>query len=278
MEIGKFNLLKIDRSTSVGLYLVDEEGNDVLLPNKYCPENAEPFMEISVFLYRDSEDRLIATNLIPKIELNDFAYLTVVDVDRNGAFLDWGLEKHLFVPFREQNKKMVKGNKYLVTMYLDEQTERLVASARLNRFLDNSNTGLKVGESVDLIVWEQTALGVNVIINKKHKGLIYHNEIFTELYPGMKTKGYIKALREDDKIDVSLQLQGFRNIEDSSAKVLDLLEKHRGFLAFTDHSDPDEIADFFQMSKKSFKRAIGLLYKERKIMIEEEGIRLIKED
>jgi len=277
IEIGKYNKLKAIRLTPPGMFLA-EEGNEeevVLLPNKYIPKGFEVDQEIDVFIYRDSEDRIIATNLEPKIKLDEFACLEVKDVNDHGAFLDWGLEKDLMVPYREQQKKMRVGEKYIVFLYVDLDTQRLAATSKIDRFLEKDTLTVQIGDEVNLLVGDTTDLGVNVIINNIHKGLIYRNEIFKKIFTGDKIKGYIKDIREDNKIDVSLQLQGFRNIEPNAELILEKLKANKGFLNLNDNSDPDTIMHKLQMSKKTFKKAIGTLFKQRLISIDEEGIRLL---
>lgn len=276
IEIGKYNTLKVLRETSVGAFLGDDEGHEVLLPGKYVPKEISVDSEIEVFVYRDSEDRLVSTNLRPKIQLHQFAVLQAVMVNQIGAFLDWGLEKNLFVPFREQGTKMLKGRWYMVYLYLDEQTDRLVASAKINRFLNNDQLTVKEGDEVDVMIWETTDLGVNVIINNLHKGLVYHNEFFAQVTPGDIRKGYISKIRDDYKIDVQLQMPGVGNIEPSATRILGILQTKDGFLPLTDNSEPEEIARHLEMSKKTFKKAIGSLYKQKIVMIEKDGIRLIE--
>jgi predicted RNA-binding protein (virulence factor B family) len=276
IEIGKYNTLKVLRETSVGAFLGDDEGHEVLLPGKYVPKEISVDSEIEVFVYRDSEDRLVSTNLRPKIQLHQFAVLQAVMVNQIGAFLDWGLEKNLFVPFREQGTKMLKGRWYMVYLYLDEQTDRLVASAKINRFLNNEQLTVKEGDEVEVMIWETTDLGVNVIINNLHKGLVYHNEFFAQVTPGDIRKGYISKIRDDHKIDVQLQMPGVGNIEPSAARILEILQTKDGFLPLTDNSEPEEIARHLEMSKKTFKKAIGSLYKQKIVMIEKDGIRLIE--
>ena len=204
LHLGIKNTLRILRGTGVGMFLGDDEGNDVLLPKKYVPENAIVGDDIEVFIYRDSEDRIIATNLEPKIQLNQFACLQVKSVTAIGAFLDWGLEKDLFVPFREQNKKMEEGRWYAVYLYLDEETDRLVASCKVNRYVEKENIDLQIGQEVDLLILEETDLGLNAIIKNKYKGLIYENEIFQRIKIGTRTKGFVKNIRDDNRIDLSL--------------------------------------------------------------------------
>lgn len=275
MRLGEFNELEILRDTSVGLYLGDEEGNDVLLPNKYVPETFEIGDKLNVFIYLDSEDRPVATDIVPKIQLHSFAYLNVKMVNSVGAFLDWGLEKDLFVPFREQMVNMQEGRNYMVYLFIDEKTDRLIASAKLEKFLDNENITVEEKEEVQIQVWKQTDLGYNVIINNKHKGLIYNNEVFAPLANGYIRKAYIEKIREDGKIDVRLEKSGVEGIEPNAMKILKELSRNNHFLALNDKSSPEEITAVLHMSKKVFKKAVGSLYKQRIITIEDDGIRLV---
>jgi predicted RNA-binding protein (virulence factor B family) len=276
LKVGQQNILKVLRGTSVGFFLGDDEGNDVLLPHKYIPEGLNVGDEIDVFLYRDSEDRVVATTLEPLVKLNQFACLQVSAATNIGAFLDWGLEKDLFVPFREQNQKLREGDYTVVYLYLDESTDRLVGSCRLNRHFEFENIELKEEEEVNLLILDKTDLGFNVAVNHKYRGLIYENEVFQRVAWGDTVKGYVKAVREDGKIDISLQKQGFENsIEPNSQRILDVLTANEGQMPFNDKSDSVEIQAQFEMSKKAFKRAIGGLYKQKLIVIEEEGIKLV---
>ena len=275
IEIGKFNTLKIARSTKVGLYLTDG-ASDVLLPNKYVPEEFQIDDEIEVFVYLDHEERPVATTLEPYVFLNEFALLRVNYINKFGAFMDWGMEKDLFVPFKEQARPMEEGKRYLVYMYLDKQTNRLVGSSKSNQFLDNKDIKLEKGEEVDLIVSHITEVGINVIINEKHKGLLYKNEVFEDLRTGDRIIGYIKNIRPDGKIDVSRQPFGVERIDASAQKLLDELKASRGFLRLHDNSTPEDIKTILQMSKKTFKKAVGTLYKQKQIEIKEDGIYLIK--
>lgn len=274
MEVGKYNTLQILRGTSVGMYLGDEEGNDVLLPHKYIPENAQIGESIEVFIYRDSEDRLIATTLKPLILLNQFAILEVVAATQFGAFLDWGLEKDLFVPFKEQNHKLQKGQYVPVYLYLDEQTDRVVASAKVHKYFKNlDGVDLDEGQEVDLLVFEKTELGHNVVVNNLYKGLVYENETFRRLAWGDTTKGYVKLIRDEGKIDISLQPLGFlKTLEPNQKAILDKLQQSGGTLNLSDNSDPIEIQEVLEMSKKAFKKAIGVLYKDKKIIIKSDSI------
>lgn len=276
MEVGKYNTLRVLRATSVGLYLGDAEENDVLLPHKYIPENIEMGQELEVFIYRDSEDRLIATTLTPAIYLNQFAILEVVATSSIGAFLDWGLEKDLFVPFKEQQHKLQQGQWVPVYLYLDEETDRLVASAKIHKFFRNQESiDLEENQKVDLLVFEKTDMGYNVIINHLYKGLVYENEIFRRLAWGDQTTGYIKQIREDGKIDVSLQPLGFRPARDENSRIiLEKLGENGGILHLSDASDPLDIQEQLGMSKKAFKKAIGGLYREGRITLSEAFIEI----
>ncbi|MCK5134153.1 MAG: GntR family transcriptional regulator [Bacteroidales bacterium] len=276
IEIGRYNELRILRQASVGLYLGDESGEDVLLPNKYCSENMKIEDKIEVFVYRDFAERKVATNLIPKILINEFALLQVTAVSDVGAFMDWGLEKDLMVPFREQRQKMEEGRWYIVYLDLDKKTDRLYASNKIEKFLQNDVVSLKEGEEVELLVLHKTDLGYSAIVNSVHKGLIFENEIFKELNIGDKLNGYVKKIREDNKIDISIQPIGYKNFNDANSELIyNTLLENEGFLAITDSSTPDEIYAQFGISKKAFKKSIGALYKQRKITIQPEGIKLI---
>ena len=272
IRLGEYNSLEILRNTSVGLFLGDGEGNDILLPIKYMPESFEIGDTLEVFCYLDYDERPVATNLEPSISVNEFQLLQVADVSEYGAFLDWGIEKHLLVPFREQRNKMVEGQWYVVFCYLDSKSNRLVASNKLDKFLSNDEVTVRVREKVELIITRQTDLGWEVIINNKHKGLVYFNEVFKEIRIGDMMPGIIKEIRGDNKIDVSLQPLGAKILEPAAKKIFETLEAHGGYLPLHDKSDPEAIREELQMSKKTFKKGIGTLYKARKIEIREDGI------
>lgn len=276
IKLGQYNSLKAARTTRHGMYLEDEEGIEVLLPNKFVTKEINIGDTIEVFVFNDSEDRPTATTLTPKILLHQIAFLQVKEVNKYGAFLDWGLEKDLLVPFSEQRLEMIKGNHYLVYLYIDEESNRLVASGMWQRFLNNQHLSVKKDEEVDLIVANTTDLGVNVIINHKHIGLIYKNELFKKIKLGDQLKGYIKFIRPDNKIDVSLQQQGYAHVEPNAQKILNTLKANNGFLDLNDHSDPARIMERLEMSKKTFKKAIGSLYKKQLIEIKSKGIYLVK--
>jgi len=275
MDIGIHHTLNILRETSVGLFLGDDD-YEVLLPNKYCPDEFEIDDELRVFVYLDYAERLIATTLEPKILLNEFALLQVSMVTEVGAFLDWGLEKNLLVPFREQRERMVEGRWYVVRMMNDEKTDRLYATNKVDKHLQNEALTIDEGEEVQILILKKTDLGYSVIIDHLHSGLVYQNEIFKEIKIGDQMKGYVKRIREDNKVDISLQPLGFDNYKDPNTKniVMKLLEND-GFLKLNDKSSPDDINFHFGISKKAFKKSIGGLYKERKIAFENNGIKLL---
>lgn len=274
LKIGQHNQLTVLRKTRIGLFLGDGE-QEVLLPNKYVPDTLEVVDKLDVFVYLDHEHRPVATTLKPYIELGGYAFLRVNHTNEFGAFLDWGLEKDLFVPFREQARPMEIGKRYLVHLYLDEKSNKLVASSKTNAFLKNEELTVAEGDEVSLIISHITDAGVNVIINNLHKGLIFKNEVFDEkIRTGDKRKGFIKTIRPDHKIDVVLQQQGYAGIEPNAEKILNKLKAGRGVLRLTDASAPEDIKTLLQMSKKTFKKAVGALYRDRLITIEEDGIRL----
>ena len=272
---GKYNTLILHRFTSVGAYLglPDAAYEDVvLLPNKYLKPGMKEGGELEVFIYLDSEDRPVATTETPLLEIGKFAELEVREVNRVGAFLDWGLEKDLFVPYSEMVFKLEIGEKYIFGMFLDEQTGRLVATPRISHLLQRENVALQGSEQVDIWVYNETELGYQVIVNGKYGGLIYENEAFEELEIGERRTGFVKQVRHDGKIDVSLQPLGVASIEPNAQKVLDALNAEGGKLGLSDKSTPEAITEKLGMSKKAFKKAIGSLYKKRLIKIEDRSI------
>jgi len=276
IEQGKQLSLPILKRALVGLYLSDDSGEEVLLPNKYCTKEMKPGGKVRVFIYRDSEGRKVATTQTPHIFLHEFALLKVSSVTSVGAFLDWGLEKDLMVPFREQKQKMEAGRWYIVYLDLDPKTDRLFASNRLERYIQNENLTVKEGDEVGLVIQQKTDLGYAVIINHKHKGLIYDNEVFKELRIGDRLKGFVKNVRDDHKIDISLHAIGYRGANDANSElILKQLEVCDGFLPLTDKSPPEEIYTRFGISKKAFKKSVGALYKQGLIEIQPRGILLL---
>ncbi len=275
MKQGIFNNLIASRRTQQGFYLLDTDNNEVLLPNKYIPQGLKEGDNISVFVYKDSEDRIIATTLTPKILLNEFAVLEVADMNNTGAFMDWGLEKDLMVPYSEQSQRMKTGRRYPVYLYLDNKTDRLVATGKIDRYLEKDDITVSTNEKVELLICNETEIGLKVIINGKHHGLLYDNELFQAVSPGERVTGYVKNIRPDKKIDVMLQMPGYGNVEPNAQKILDKIKDNNGFLNLTDKSDPIVILAKLEMSKKTFKKAVGLLYKQRLIRIEDDGLYLI---
>ena len=272
-NIGKLNTLLVMREAEQGLYLDGDNLGDILIPKRYVPEGTTVDDEIEVFIYTDSEDRIIATTEKPHAMVGQFGAMKVVHVNKFGAFLDWGLMKDLFVPFREQKMKMLEGNTYVVFVYLDLDSDRIAGSAKLDQFLDEEPPPFEQGEEVEIIIAQRTDLGYKVIINETHWGLIFKNEIFGNIRIGDKRKAYIKNMRDDDKIDVSLQKEGYERIDGVSKTILQKIDDEGGFLALTDKSSPEEISSTFGISKKAFKKAIGTLYKQRLIELDTHGIR-----
>ncbi len=278
-KLGKYNTLKVVKELDFGMYLDGgEEFGEILLPTKYIPKGVKVGDEIEVFLYLDSEDRIIATTLRPFAQAGEFAYLEVKSVNRVGAFLDWGLPKDLLVPFREQRSEMKEGYKYVVYIYADIESQRLVASAKLNKFLDNTPVEYEYNQEVELRVTQKTDLGWEVIVNSRHSGMIYNNEIFVPIQRGDKLKGYVKHIRSDEKLDITLQKTGY-NVDVMVALASEIYEKLKasgGIIPLSDKSSAEEIAEIFGCSKKSYKKAIGSLYKAKLINITPKTIELIK--
>jgi predicted RNA-binding protein (virulence factor B family) len=274
IKLGVYNILKVERETPQGIYLSSEDNDEVLLPNRYVPEDIFPGKEIEVFVYKDSEDRPVATTQKVFLLLGEYAMLKVVKLTKFGAFMDWGLDKNLLVPFSEQNIDMEEEKSYPVYLYLDEETQRLAGSTRLDDFFDNNQLELEIDQEVDIFIFEETSLGYKVIVNNKYTALLYHNEIFQKIAIGDTKKAYVKKIREDNKVDVSLEKSGYSNIDSFAQQIMQSLENNMGFLALTDKTDADIIKDELQMSKKNFKKAIGYLYKNKKIELKEDGIYL----
>ncbi len=277
-QLGTYQTLNVARKSDHGYFLQNTSSPDdgeVLLPNKLASRKLQEGENVRVFLYKDGEERLTATMQEPEVTLNTIAYLRVADATSHGAYLHWGLDKDLFVPYSEQTSKMRKGQQYLIYLYLDRTTNRLVATTKIGRFLDNEEITVDEKEKVDLWIWNQTDLGYNVIINNKHKGLIYHNEFYRDVNYGDQMTGYIKQIRDDNKIDVTLRPIGYNKVEPNAEHILKRLKHLDGYLDLHDKSDPKEIHNRLEMSKKTFKKAIGRLYKEDIITIEDDGIYLV---
>lgn len=274
MKLGEYNELEILRFTSIGAYLGDEEDNDVLLPGKFIKDEWEVGDKVRVFLYRDSEDRLIATTMTPYLTLNTFAYLKIRDVNFYGAFALWGVEKDLMIPFQEQQKKLEPDDRILVYLRLDDKTDRLVGTTKIRKYLEEAPADLELNEPLPILICDKMDNGVRVIVDNKYSGIIYTNEMNKILIRGAKETGYIYKVREDGKVDVRLEPEGYQKVEGIAQELMDIIRSRDGVLFLTDKTDPDEIREELGMSKKTFKKAIGMLYKERMIVLEENCIRL----
>ena len=273
-EIGVYNNLRVIKEVDFGVYLDGGEHEEILLPRRYVPEDCKVDDIIKVFVYLDSEDRFIATTETPYAIVGDFALLKVVAVESVGAFLDWGLLKDLLVPFGEQSPTMEKDKSYIVRIYVDKQSNRIAATTRLDRYLDNTPGNFHAAQEVELLICNQTDIGYKAIINGTHWGVLYSNEVFQPLKSGQKIKGYIKKVREDNKIDLSLHKPGYERVDDITDTILNVLKEQGGFISVTDKSSPETINKLFGVSKKTYKKAIGAIYRKKLITIENDGIRL----
>ncbi|RYD77893.1 MAG: GntR family transcriptional regulator [Verrucomicrobiaceae bacterium] len=279
VTIGQYNRLRVLREAPPGLYLDAEDLGEVLLPRRYIVEGTNPGDTLKVFLYRDSEDRLVATTETPLAVVGDFALLRVISVNRQvGVFLDWGLAKDLLLPVREQRRPVTPGQWLIVHVLLDYQTGRIVASTRLNRFLNQTEPLYDDGQKVNLLVAEETELGYKAIVENAHWGLLYRNELAVPITIGEKLTGYIRTIREDGKIDLSLDPAGYGRIAPLTKQIIDALKANEGFIDLDDESSPEEIRAAFNVSKKAFKQALGSLFRERRIQFLEQGIQLLEED
>jgi predicted RNA-binding protein (virulence factor B family) len=272
IKVGDYNILKIIREVDFGVYL-DDEKEGILLPKRFLPPGVKAGDEVKVFLYHDSEDRIIATTQQPKGVVGDIVRLKAVSSTPQGAFLDWGLMKDLFVPRSKQVNQMYPGEEYLVKIYIDERTGRVAATEKIEPFLSNDDLTVKEMDMVDLTVYRRTEIGYVVIINHLHTGILHFNEVFREIRTGDSFKGFIKKISEGDKIDVVVGKPGYQRVDDELQKILSLLDDNNGYLPYNDKSDPNEIYSIFGMSKKTFKMSIGSLYKQRKIVLTKTGIK-----
>ena len=277
IELGKFNVLEVVKTVDFGVYLDGGEEGEILLPTRYVPEECNIGDFLNVFLYLDNEERLIATTLTPLVQVGEFACLEVSWVNQFGAFLNWGLMKDLFVPFREQKMKMLVGKKYVIHAHIDEDSYRIVASAKVDKYLSKELPAYQPNDDVSILIWQKTDLGFKAIVENKFSGLLYDSEIFQHLQTGMQLKAFVKQVREDGKIDLMLQKPGFEKIDDFSDKLLSYIKENGGSIQLNDKSPAEDIYDTFQVSKKTFKKAVGDLYKKRLIVIEANGIRLAKD-
>lgn len=277
IELGRFNRLEVVKQVDFGMYLDGGEEGEILLPARYVPEGCEVGDWLNVFLYLDNEERLIATTLTPLVQVGQFACLEVAWVNQYGAFLNWGLMKDLFVPFSEQKMKMEVGRKYVVHAHLDEESYRIVASAKVDRYLSKEKPDYQPGQEVDILVWQKTDLGFKAIIENEFSGLLYDSEIFRTLHTGDTLTAFIKQVREDGKVDLTLQKPGMAKVEDFSETLLRYIKENGGKSSLNDKSPAEEIYATFGVSKKTFKKAVGDLYKKRLIVLSEDGIVLAGE-
>lgn len=276
IELGKFNQLEVVKEVDFGVYLDGGEEGEILLPTRYVPEDCKIGDILNVFLYLDMDERLIATTLTPFVQVGQFACLEVSWVNQYGAFLNWGLMKDLFVPFREQKMKMQVGRKYVVHAHLDEESYRIVASAKVERYLSKEKPEYAAGEEVNILIWQKTDLGFKAIIDNKYSGLLYENEIFSSIGTGMEMKAFVKQVREDGKVDLILQKPGFEKVDDFAKTLLDYIKEQGGWIHLNDKSPAEDIYDTFGVSKKTFKKGVGDLYKKRLIALHEDGIALVE--
>ena len=275
IRLGDYNTLKVVKEVDFGLYLDGGEEGEILLPTRYVPKGCRPGDDIEVFLYLDQDERLIATTLRPLAKVGDFACLEVAWVNEYGAFLHWGLMKDLFCPFREQKMRMVKGNSYIVYVTIDEDSYRMIATAKVERYLSHERPNYKHGDEVDLLVWQKTDLGFKVIVDNLFQGLVYESQIFKPITTGNRKKGYVAHIRQDGKIDITLQPTGRQNITDFSEQLLQYLKDNGGHCDLGDKSPAELIVDRFKVSKKTYKKAVGDLYRQRLISINDDGITLL---
>lgn len=275
IRLGDYNTLKVVKEVDFGLYLDGGEEGEILLPTRYVPKGCRPGDDIEVFLYLDQDERLIATTLRPLAKVGDFACLEVAWVNEYGAFLHWGLMKDLFCPFREQKMRMIKGNSYIVYVTIDEDSYRMIATAKVERYLSHERPNYKHGDEVDLLVWQKTGLGFKVIVDNLFQGLVYESQIFKPITTGNRMKGYVDHIRQDGKIDITLQPTGRQNITDFSEQLLQYLKDNGGHCDLGDKSPAELIVDRFKVSKKTYKKAVGDLYRQRLISINDDGITLL---
>ncbi|MGP1536262.1 CvfB family protein [Bacteroides heparinolyticus] len=274
IELGKFNRLEVVKEVEFGMYLDGGEEGEILLPLRYVPEECKVGDKLNVFIYLDNEERLVATTLTPLVQVGQFACLEVAWVNQYGAFLDWGLMKDLFVPFREQKLKMQVGRKYVVHAHLDDESYRIVASAKVERYLSKERAAYQPGEEVEILIWQKTDLGFKAIIEHQYGGLLYESEIFRPLQAGMTLKAYVKQVREDGKIDLMLQKPGVGKVEDFAVTLLEYIREQGGTTSLNDKSPAEDIYAVFGVSKKTFKKAVGDLYKKQLVILEDNKIRI----
>ena len=274
IQVGQYNTLKVVKEVDFGMYLDGGEGEEILLPKRYVPRDLKVDDEISVFIYHDNDGRLIATTLQPIAVVGEIAMMEVSDVNPHGAFLKWGLMKDVFVPISHQEKRMKVGDKRLVRLFIDEKTGRVTATEKIDKYISNYELTVADNDAVDLVVYQKTEIGYKVIINSQHMGVLHLNEVFKELNTGDKVKGYIKHIRPEKKIDVSLGTKGYMKVPEEEERIVAMLKGASGYLPFNDKSDPEAIYATFGMSKKTFKMTLGALYKKRMISFTQTGMKL----
>ncbi len=277
IKLGEINTMTVVKKVDFGYYLDGGDEGEILMPTRYVPEGCKPGDKIDVFVYLDQDERPVATTLTPKAMVGEFAYLEVAWVNQYGAFLDWGLMKDLFCPFREQKMRMVKGNSYIVHVHLDKESYRIMASAKVEHYLSEERPKYRNGKEVDILIWQKTDLGFKAIVDNKFGGLIYKDQIFKYVHTGDKMKAYIKTVRPDGKIDLMLQPMGQQQTKEFSEALFEYLKNNNGYCNLGDKSDAEEIYERFQVSKKTFKKAVGDLYKRKLITIAPQSIELNKE-
>jgi predicted RNA-binding protein (virulence factor B family) len=273
VQVGQYNTLQVVKEVDFGMYL-DGGADEILLPKRYVTEGLKPGDEVTVFIYHDNDGRLIATTLHPFAVVGDIAMMEVGDTNAAGAFLKWGLMKDVFVPISHQEKRMKPGDKRLVRLFIDEKTGRVTGTEKIDKYLSNYELTVAEHDPVDLVVFQKTEIGYKVIINSKHLGVLHYNEVFKELEIGDKVKGFIKHIRPDNKIDVSLGTKGYTRVPEEEERILTLLRNNSGYLPYNDKSDPEAIYSYFGMSKKTFKMTLGALYKKRMITFTQTGTKL----
>lgn len=277
MEIGKTNHLKVNRSTQSGFYLIDEDNDEVFLPNEYLSKNIDIDEELAVFIYHDKSNKLSATMFMPKVQLGEFAYLRVKEVNKIGAFIDWGLDKDLLVPYAFQHEKMEADEWYIVYVLQDDLTKRMIGTSKIDKYIFFKDVTLEMGQEVDALLLNKTDLGMKAIVNNKYSGLIFNSDLFKNVRTGDRIKAYVKQVREDGKIDLLLEPLGYRNsIDVNSNLILSALKNADGILNLTDKSDPEDIKQQVGLSKKAFKRGVGNLYKLKIIDLTPTGMRLLR--
>jgi predicted RNA-binding protein (virulence factor B family) len=277
-QIGRMNTLTVTRTRDYGAHLDGGPSGDILLPKRYVPKNCRPGDRIEVFVYAEGQNRLRATTRKPYVAVGQFASLRVAANTSSGSFLEWGLPKDLLVPKKEQRGMMEEGKSYVVFVFLDEKSNRITASARLDKFLDLHSPDFKEGQEVDLLIYDETDLGYKAVVNNGHSGMIYKNEVFQKLYLGQQLQGYIKKIRSDNKIDLRLQQEGYEKVDAISRAILKKIKDQGGRIMVTDTSPPDLIYSLFGVSKKSFKKAVGALYKKRLVSLDANGISLVRQE